>query len=179
MQTYLKNQHFRNMGITPQMSTLTFEAESVAYIVCAHYGLDTSDYSFPYVANWASGNEKQVLENLHIIKDAADAIIQSADQTLERLSLERQNQAVYKYPEGYLSLQRQENDTWHYERFGIDYRPKISGNIAQPGLRVDQAATKAAFQLGYTGALQQINSQDFFYKRSIAQIETNSHHIHR
>ncbi len=155
------------------------QAESVAYIVCAQYGLDTSDYSFPYVANWASGNEKQVLENLRIIKDAADAIIQSVDQTLERLSLERQDQAVYKYPDGYLSLQRQEDDTWHYERFGIDYRPKISGNIAQPGLRVDQVATKAAFQLGYTGALQQINSQDFFYKRSIAQIETNSHHMHR
>ena len=38
----LKNQHYKNMGITLQMDTLTFEAESIAYIVCNHFGLDTS-----------------------------------------------------------------------------------------------------------------------------------------
>lgn len=154
------------------------QAESVAYIVCAHYRLDTSDYSFPYVANWAAGDEKQVMHNLQIIKDASDAIIRSVDQTLERLSLERQDRAVYKYAEGYLALQRQEDGAWYYERFGIDYQSKISGSIVQAGLRVDQAATKAAFQLGYTGAMQQIGVQDFFYQRSIAQIEQNSHHMH-
>ena len=118
------------------------------------------------------------MHNLQIIKDASDAIIRSVDQTLERLSLERQDRAVYKYAEGYLALQRQEDGAWYYERFGIDYQSKISGSIVQAGLRVDQAATKAAFQLGYTGAMQQIGVQDFFYQRSIAQIEQNSHHMH-
>ena len=41
----LKNQHYKNMGIRPEMDTLTFEAESVAYTVCQHYGIETSDYN--------------------------------------------------------------------------------------------------------------------------------------
>lgn len=155
------------------------QAESVAFIVSAHYGLDTSAYSFPYVANWASGDEKQVMSNLQIIKDASFAIIHSMDQTLERLSLERQTHGVYKYPEGYLSLQKEAEGSWHYERFGTDFLPKVSGSIPQPGLRIDQAASKAGFLLGYTGALQPVDPQDFQYSRSIAHTEENFRHIHR
>ena len=39
-----------------------FEAESVAYTVCQHFGLDTSDYSFGYVAGWSSGKEMTELK---------------------------------------------------------------------------------------------------------------------
>ena len=38
--------------------TREVEAESVAYTVCQHYGLDTSDYSFGYVAGWSSPPER-------------------------------------------------------------------------------------------------------------------------
>lgn len=155
------------------------QAESVAFIVSAHYGLDTSEYSFPYIANWASGNEKQILDNLRIIKDASSAIIHSMDQTLERLSLERQTHGIYKYPEGYLSLQKEDDGTWRYKRFGTDFLPKISGSIPQTGLRIDQAASKVGFLHGYTGALQQIDPQGFQYSCSIAHIEENNRHIHR
>ena len=155
------------------------QAESVAFIVCAHYGLDTSEYSFPYVASWSSGDEKQLMMNLQVIKDASDRIIHSMDQSLERISLERQEQAVYKYPEGFLSFQRISDGTWQYERFGTDYLPKLSGSIPQAGLRIDQAATKAAFQLGYTGTMQQTDPYDFLYRKEIAQIEHNFCHIRR
>ena len=47
MENNLKDQHYKNMGIMLQMETLTFEAESIAYIVCNHFGLDTSEYSLP------------------------------------------------------------------------------------------------------------------------------------
>ena len=43
MENNLKDQHYKNMGITLQMDTLTFEAESVAYWVTQMLGLDTSD----------------------------------------------------------------------------------------------------------------------------------------
>lgn len=155
------------------------QAESIAFIVCAHYGLDTSEYSFPYVASWSSGDEKQLMTNLQVIKDASDGIIHSMDQSLERISLERQEQAVYKYPEGFLSFQRISDGTWQYERFGTDYLPKLSGSIPQTGLRIDQAATKAAFQLGYTGTMQQTAPYDFLYRKEIAQIEHNFCHIRR
>ena len=55
----LKDQHYKNMDIRPQMDTSTFEAESVAYTVCQHYGLDTSDYSFGCVAGGAAGGSLQ------------------------------------------------------------------------------------------------------------------------
>ena len=38
-----------------QMLMFPFEAESVAYVVCNHFGLDTSEYSFSYIASWSSG----------------------------------------------------------------------------------------------------------------------------
>ena len=41
----------------PDRRTREVQAESVAYAVCQHYGLDTSDYSFGYVAGWSSGKE--------------------------------------------------------------------------------------------------------------------------
>jgi antirestriction protein ArdC len=49
-------------------------AEGAAYVVLHHFGLDTSGYSFPYVARWAE--DKVVLKrNLDAIRQAADAII--------------------------------------------------------------------------------------------------------
>ena len=41
MENNLKNQHYKNMSIMLQMEILTFEAESVSYVVCNHFGLDT------------------------------------------------------------------------------------------------------------------------------------------
>ena len=45
------------------------EAESVAYVVCQHFGIETSDYSFGYVAGWSKGKElaelKSSLDRIH------------------------------------------------------------------------------------------------------------------
>lgn len=38
------------------------EAESVAYVVCHELGLDSSAYSFGYVASWAGGGEQAVAQ---------------------------------------------------------------------------------------------------------------------
>ena len=62
------------------------EAESVAYTVCQHYGLDTSDYSFGYVAGWSSGRELSELKSsLETIRSAAAEIINSIDENLAEL----------------------------------------------------------------------------------------------
>ena len=67
--------------------TREVEAESVAYTVCQHYGLDTSDYSFGYVAGWSSGRELSELKSpLETIRSAAAEIINSIDETLAELS---------------------------------------------------------------------------------------------
>ena len=64
----------------PDRRTREVEAESIAYTVCQHYGLDTSDYSFGYVAGWSSGKELTELKNsLETIRRTAAEIIGSVD----------------------------------------------------------------------------------------------------
>ena len=66
--------------------TREVEAESVAYTVCQHYGLDTSDYSFGYVAGWSSGRELSELKSsLETIRSAAAEIINSIDANFAEL----------------------------------------------------------------------------------------------
>ena len=66
--------------------TREVEAESVAYTVCQHYGLDTSDYSFGYVAGWSSGRELSELKSsLETIRSAAAEIINSIDENFAEL----------------------------------------------------------------------------------------------
>lgn len=64
--------------------TREVEAESVAYTVCSHYGIDTSAYSFGYVAAWSQGKELQTLrESLDTIRNTAVRIIDRTDEQLE------------------------------------------------------------------------------------------------
>lgn len=61
------------------------EAESVAYVVCQHFGLDTAEYSFGYVAGWSRGQELAELKaSLDCIHSTAGEII-NAIQPPERL----------------------------------------------------------------------------------------------
>ena len=93
MENNLKDQHYKNMGIMPEMDTLTFEAESVAYAVCQHYGLDTSDYSFGYVAGWSSGKDlKELRASLETIRATAHELITTIDGHLAELQQQRQAQ---------------------------------------------------------------------------------------
>ena len=66
--------------------TREVEAESVAYTVCQHYELDTSDYSFGYVAGWSSGRELSELKSsLETIRSTAAEIINSIDEHIAEL----------------------------------------------------------------------------------------------
>ena len=66
--------------------TREVEAESVAYTVCQHYGLDTSDYSFGYVAGWSSGKELSELKgSLETIRSTASNLIQDIDRNFAEL----------------------------------------------------------------------------------------------
>ena len=55
------------------------EAESVAYVVCRHFGIDVSDYSFGYVAGWSRSKElRELHEALNTIRKTAAEIIDAA-----------------------------------------------------------------------------------------------------
>ncbi len=78
-------------GERPDRRTREVQAESIAYTVCQHYGLDTSDYSFGYVAGWSSGRELAELKtSLETIRATAAEIINSIDGYFAELQKERE-----------------------------------------------------------------------------------------
>ena len=67
-------------------STAELQAESVAFVVASHYGLDTSEYSFGYLATWTDDpNGLSDLEGqIKIVQKEADSLISRIDKTLEK-----------------------------------------------------------------------------------------------
>lgn len=77
--------------------TREVEAESVAYTVCQHYGIETSDYSFGYIAGWSSGKEtKELKGSLETIRKTATDMIDGIDEKLKVLLVEKEQPAPEK-----------------------------------------------------------------------------------
>lgn len=81
-------------GIAVDRRTREVQAESVAYTVCQHYGIDTSEYSFGYIAGWSEGKEiKELRSSMEVIRREADSMIKEIDRNLEEIRKERQQEA--------------------------------------------------------------------------------------
>lgn len=74
-------------------SSKEVEAESVAYTVCQHYGIETSDYSFAYVAGWSHGKETPELKaSLNTIRKTANEIITEIDGHIAEINKEMEQE---------------------------------------------------------------------------------------
>ena len=74
--------------------TKEVQAESTAFVVCQYYGLDTSDYSFGYIAGWSSGRDlKELKASLDTIRQTADKIIKDIDYQLDAIKQSKQIQS--------------------------------------------------------------------------------------
>ena len=74
----------------PDNRTREVQAESIAYTVCQHFGIDTSDYSFGYVAGWSGGKETAELKaSLEVIRATADEMITDISEKLKELEKEK------------------------------------------------------------------------------------------
>ena len=72
-------------------NTKEVEAESVAFTVCQHFGIDTSDYSFGYIAGWSSGrNMKELKSSLDTIRKTASELITGIEGAMQELHLNRE-----------------------------------------------------------------------------------------
>lgn len=70
----------------PDKRTREVEAESIAYTVCNHFGLDTSDYSFGYIAGWSSNKELDVLKkSIDTIRKTSAEIINGIEDKYSEL----------------------------------------------------------------------------------------------
>ena len=89
--------------------TREVEAESVAYTVCQHYGLDTSDYSFGYVAGWSSGKELAELRgSLETIRNTAAEMINAIDGHFAELQKAQEKEKAQPQHEGNTPEQKSE-----------------------------------------------------------------------
>lgn len=80
----------KESGVKKNSRTKEVEAESVAYCVSAHYGIDTSDYSFGYIAGWSSGKETAELKaSLETIRSTASDLITEIDEHLQEIQKEQ------------------------------------------------------------------------------------------
>ena len=89
-----------NHGSKQTRGSKEVEAESVAYTVCQHYGIDTSDYSFSYVAGWSEGKEMPELKaSLDTIRRAASEMITAIDEKVEELVTQKTQEQIAEVPE--------------------------------------------------------------------------------
>ena len=80
--------------------TKEVEAESVAYTVCQRYGIETSDYSFGYIAGWSSDKDtKELKGSLETIRSTAAEMIESIDAKLKVLLAEKSQEQTQETPE--------------------------------------------------------------------------------
>ena len=81
----------QEQGIQKDQMTKEVEAESVAFVSLAHFELDTSDYSFPYIAGWSSDrNTKELKASLDTIRKTSSEIIDGIEASMREQILERQ-----------------------------------------------------------------------------------------
>ena len=120
--------------------TKEVEAESVAYTVCQRYGIETSDYSFGYIAGWSSDKEtKELKGSLETIRKTAAEMIDSIDAKLKVLLSEKSQEQTQEIPEPV----KEEKPSYHdvpiyremanyaYEAGELDaYRASLDANMA-------------------------------------------------
>ena len=145
----------------PDRRTREVQAESVAYAVCQHYGLDTSDYSFGYVAGWSSGRELDELKSsLETIRSTAAEIINSIDEHLQEIQKERDKEQVQK------EVAEPDKDTFSIYQLKRgdetrDFRFEPYDRLAATG----RTADRANYDLIYTAELTPGTSLEDIYTR--------------
>lgn len=86
-------------GVMVDRRTREVQAESVAYTVCQRYGIETSEYSFGYIAGWSNGREmKELRSSMEVIRREADSMIKEIDANIEAIRKERALQSEQEQP---------------------------------------------------------------------------------
>ena len=147
----------------PDSRTREVQAESVAYAVCQHYGLDTSEYSFGYVAGWSSGRELAELKaSLEIIRSAAHELISALDEHLAELRQQREaelsaaQEAAFALDNGSTLFIQTCDSGYDYTLYGPDKKALDGGQLDAPGLTLKDAGAEALNLLGQTATVSEV-----------------------
>ena len=138
----------KEQGILKDAHVRELEAESTAFIVCDHFGLDTSDYSFPYLASWSPDQDLQTLRDSgNTIRKTASGIITGIEDKLS--ALQKEQEALLDNPfekESSYRIYQLKDDIpdGSIPRFmGMDY-------LKEKNISVDQGM----YQMVYSGELE-------------------------
>lgn len=176
----------------PNQRTREVEAESIAYTVCQHYGLDTSDYSFGYVAGWSSGKELTELKgSLETIRLAASELIDSIDGHFKELQRARENELSEKETE--LPLQEEKQETayllengsylyiqtyetgYDYTLYQPDFTDLDGGQLDNPEISIEKARDEILKMHELSGqGLTELSIDDFEKMQEEASQEKES-----
>lgn len=135
-------------GIQKDQMTRECEAESVAFSVCQHFGIDTSDYSFPYIASWSSSREmKELRASMDTIRHTAAEMIDGiteAVQNLQREQVQYTSVELFGTPAlfdiGRVADENIPAGLYRYEMRGADNDPGVPVTV-EDHVAVNHAAT--------------------------------------
>lgn len=138
----MAHQKLHDKDTVPEAKDITrngkeVEAESVAYVVCQHYGINTSDYSFSYVAGWSEGKETPELKaSLDKIRQTASEFIYQIDQRMEVLMAEKEQLQEAAKPENPFVQELADKITERAKELGfIPVTPEPQEKAANPELQ--------------------------------------------
>lgn len=160
----------------PNRRTREVEAESIAFTVCQHFGLDTSDYSFGYVAGWSSDKEiKELKASLETIRTTASALITEIEERLQALS--QQRETAQEQETAALTEPQPENTFSIYQLKGgdetRDYRFEPLERLRELGLSVQ----KDNYDLVYSAPLADGETlEDIFVRFNVERPEDFTGH---
>jgi len=95
---YAHSSLHKDKNIKKSQSQREIEAESLAFVICNHFGIDTSDYSFTYIASYSQMDQEFLKQTLLNIKKEANAIIEKIEPVFERRKSELTKELTYYSP---------------------------------------------------------------------------------
>ena len=119
-------------GILKDRTTKEVEAESIAYIVCNHFGLDTSEYSFTYIASWCESRDMKALKaSMDTIRKTSSEVIENIETQMHELEMERPIRDTFHKEDLILHLSGSMGSEFIYDLIENMSREQLEQNVEE------------------------------------------------
>ena len=119
-------------GVLKDQTTKEVEAESIAYIVCNHFGLDTSEYSFTYIASWCESRDMKALKaSMDTIRKTSAEIIENIEAQMYELEMERPIRDTFHKEDLILHLSGSMGSEFTYDLIENMSREQLEQNVEE------------------------------------------------
>lgn len=166
-------EQYETYGITRAMKET--QAEAIAFIVCEHYGIDSSTYSFPYITTWGNADAKELKESLRVIQRTAMELIGKIDKQLEMKRFESAEECAYKINGyGYLHMQCSIEGGYEYSLYNNKLQLVDGGYIDDNSVSIDVAAKNIMVQ---DNGFEVYRIREIDVNKLMSQLESRSEQI--